>query len=114
MKISQSQLKQIIKEELNEISGEDPAYAGGAWGEKDREKVRQDNKRVGSRQKAHDDKQARQKAQRVQKESEAEELRQTLGNDWEVNVRMLEGYYQLTVNKAVWAQKPGTNPQENW
>ena len=114
MKISQSQLNKIIKEVLNEISGEDPAYAGGAWGEKDREKVRQDNKRVGARQKAHDDKLARQKNQRAQKESEAEELRQTLGNDWEVNVRMLEGYYQLTVNKAVWAQKPGTNPQENW
>jgi hypothetical protein len=87
MKISQSQLKQIIKEELNEISG---------------------------KQRAHDDKLARQKNLRAQKESEAEELRQTLGNDWEVNVRMLEGYYQLTVNKAVWAQKPGTNPQENW
>ncbi|MBT5637507.1 MAG: hypothetical protein HOJ16_02930, partial [Candidatus Peribacter sp.] len=77
MKISQSQLKQIIKEELNEISG---------------------------KQRAHDDKLARQKNLRAQKESEAEELRQTLGNDWEVNVRMLEGYYQLTVNKAVWAQ----------
>ena len=50
MKISQSQLKQIIKEELNEISGGDPAYAGGAWGEKDQEKVRQDNKRGGSLQ----------------------------------------------------------------
>ena len=87
MKLTKSQLKQIIKEELNEISG---------------------------KQRAHDDKLARQKNLRAQKESEAEELRQTLGNDWEVNVRMLEGWYQLTVNKAVWAQKPGTNPQENW
>ena len=87
MKITKSQLHKIIKEELNEISG---------------------------KQRAHDDKLSRQKNQRAQKESEAEELRQTLGNDWEVNVRMLEGWYQLTVNKAVWAQEPGTNPQENW
>ena len=84
MKISKTQLHKIIKEVLNEIS---------------------------PKQRAHDDKLARQKAQRAQKESEAEELRQTLGNDWEVNVRMLEGWYQLTVNKATWAQEPGTNPQ---
>ena len=87
MKITKSQLNKIIKEVLSEIS---------------------------PKQRVHDDKLARQKNQRAQKESEAEELRQTLGNDWEVNVRMLEGWYQLTVNKAVWAQEPGTNPQENW
>ena len=84
MKITKSQLNKIIKEVLSEIS---------------------------PKQRVHDDKLARQKNQRAQKESEAEELRQTLGNDWEVNVRMLEGWYQLTVNKAVWAQEPGTNPQ---
>ena len=128
MKLTKTQLHKIIKEVLNEISGEDPAYAGGAWGEKDREKVRQDNKRVGARQKAHDAKMemekraqadfekhgnemTRKKAQKAQKQLEAEELRQILGNDWEVHVRYFGGWYQLVVNKAVWAQEPGTNPQ---
>ena len=40
---------------------------------------------------------------RSEKETEAEELRQALGNDWQVNVRMLEDRYQLTVNKQSWA-----------
>jgi len=44
---------------------------------------------------------AAQKEKRAAKEAEAEEVRQALGNDWEVNVRMLENRYQLTVNKAV-------------
>jgi hypothetical protein len=40
---------------------------------------------------------------RSEKEAEAEEVRQALGNDWQVNVRMLEDRYQLTVNKQSWA-----------
>lgn len=84
VKISETHLREIIRDVINEISG---------------------------KQRAHDDRVARQKAQRAQKESEAEELRQTLGNDWQVNVRMLEGWYQLTVHKSTWAQEPGTNPQ---
>jgi hypothetical protein len=84
MKITKSQLNKIIKEVLNEISG---------------------------KQRVHDDKLARQKNQKAQKQLEAEELRQALGNDWQVNVRMLEGWYQLTVYKSTWAQEPGTNPQ---
>ena len=97
MKITKTQLKHMIKEELVEArlpAWERPGYVPKPG------------------LSPHDDKLARQKKQRAQKESEAEELRQTLGNDWEVNVRMLEGWYQLTVNKAVWAQEPGTNPQD--
>ncbi len=84
MKITKTQLHKIIKEVVNEISG---------------------------KQRVHDDKLARQKAQKAQKQLEAQELRQALGNDWQVNVRMLEGWYQLTVHKSTWAQEPGTNPQ---
>ena len=84
MKITKTQLHKIIKEVVNEISG---------------------------KQRVHDDKLARQKAQKAQKQLEAQELRQALGNDWQVNVRMLEGLYQLTVHKSTWAQEPGTNPQ---
>tara|TARA_R110002074_G_C12371769_1_gene651565 strand:+ start:461 stop:703 length:243 start_codon:yes stop_codon:yes gene_type:complete len=73
MKITKAQLKQVITEELNEISG---------------------------KQRAHDERVAAQKTQRAAKEAEAEELRQLLGYDWDVNVRMLEDRYQLTVNKA--------------
>ena len=46
---------------------------------------------------------AAQKEKRAAKEAEAEEVRQALGNDWQVNVRMLEDRYQLTVNKQSWA-----------
>ena len=46
---------------------------------------------------------AAQKEKRSAKEAEAEEVRQALGNDWQVNVRMLEDRYQLTVNKQSWA-----------
>ena len=84
MKITKTQLHKIIKEVVNEISG---------------------------KQRVHDDKLARQKAQKAQKQLEAQELRQAVGNDWQVNVRMLEGWYQLTVHKSTWAQEPGTNPQ---
>ena len=73
MKITKSQLKQLVKEELNEIS---------------------------SKQRAHDERVATQKTQRAAKEAEAQELKQLLGYDWDVNVRMLEDRYQLTVNKA--------------
>ena len=78
MKINKSQLHKIIKEVINEIS---------------------------PKQRAHDDRMGQQKDQRAVKQVEADELRQALGNDWEVNVRMLEGRYQLTVNKATWAQE---------
>tara|TARA_R110000744_G_scaffold57341_2_gene120501 strand:- start:930 stop:1172 length:243 start_codon:yes stop_codon:yes gene_type:complete len=73
MKITKSQLKQLVKEELNEIS---------------------------SKQRVHDDRISAQKTQRTEKEAEAQELKQLLGYDWDVNVRMLEDRYQLTVNKA--------------
>jgi len=78
MKVSQSQLRKIVKEVINEIS---------------------------PRQRTHDDRMAQQKDQRGAKQAEADELQQILGNDWEVNLRMLEGRYQLTVNKATWAQE---------
>ena len=48
---------------------------------------------------------------RSEKETEAEELRQALGNDWQVNVRMLEDRYQLTVNKQPWSEADYT-PEE--
>ena len=73
MKITKSQLKQIIKEELNEVSG---------------------------KQRVHDERVAAQKEKRTAKEAEREELRQILGHEWEVNLRMLEDQYQLTVHRA--------------
>ena len=76
MKITKRQLKQIIKEELDEISAP---------------------------QSAHSERMKAQKEKRAKKEAEAEEVRQALGNDWQVNVRMLEHRYQLTVNKQSWA-----------
>ena len=72
MKITKSQLKQLVKEELNESS----------------------------KQRAHDERVAAQKTQRAAKEAEAQELKQLLGYGWDVNVRMLEDRYQLTVNKV--------------
>jgi hypothetical protein len=99
MKITKTQLKQMIKEELVEArlpAWERPGYVPKPGLGPD------------------DASRAAQKEKRAAKEAEAEEVRQALGNDWEVNVRMLENRYQLTVNKAVWAQEPGTNPQENW
>jgi hypothetical protein len=93
MKITQSKLKQIIKEELSEISPKDMEKRAQADFEK------------------HGNEMTRKKAQKAQKQLEAEELRQILGNDWEVHVRYFGGWYQLVVNKAVWAQEPGTNPQ---
>jgi hypothetical protein len=53
------------------------------------------NERIGS-----DPQHAEQMAERATKEQEAEEIRNVLGSGYEVNVRMLEGRYQLTVNKA--------------
>jgi hypothetical protein len=85
MKITKRQLKQIIKEEINEI--ELGAAAGLGWGG------------------------VTQKEKRAEKEAEAEEVRQALGNDWQVNVRMLEDRYQLTVNKQSWAEADYT-PEE--
>jgi len=75
MKLTKTQLKQIIKEELNEI---------------------------GKKQGAHEERLAQQMAQKSEKEQEAEELRQILGARWQVNVRMLKGEdrYQLTVHKV--------------
>ena len=73
MKITESQLKQYVKQVVKEIS---------------------------SKQRAHDARLAGQMDQRSAKEAEREELRQILGQEWEVNVRMLEGRYQLTVHKA--------------
>lgn len=77
MKITESQLKQYVKQVVKEIS---------------------------SKQRAHDARLAGQMDERAAKEAERDELRQILwqavGQDWEVNVRMLEGRYQLTVHKA--------------
>ncbi len=80
MKISQSQLRQIINEEITEVSG---------------------------KQRAHDERVAVQKEQRAQKEADAEELRQTLGGDWEINVRFLENRYQITVHRQTWGRQAG-------
>ena len=55
---------------------------------------------ISGKQRAHDERVATQKTQRAAKEAEAQELKQLLGYDWDVNVRMLENRYQLTVNKA--------------
>jgi len=79
MKITKQQLKQIIKEELNEIS---------------------------RKQRDHEEQLADQAAQRQKKEQEAAELQQILDKQWQVNVRMLEGIYQLTVTKKP-ARAPG-------
>lgn len=73
MKITKRQLHKIIIEELNEIS---------------------------AKQGAHDDRMGQQKNQRTAKQAEADELQQVLGYDWEVNLRMLEDRYQITVNRA--------------
>ena len=86
MKITQSQLHNIIKEVLNEISG---------------------------KQRAHDERVASQKEQRAAKEAERKELRQALGNDWQVDLRMLEGRYQLTVYRAyTGAPEPEGHPHD--
>jgi len=79
MKITKTQLKQIIKEELNEIS---------------------------KKQRAHEEQLADQAAQRQKKEQEADELEEILDKQWQVNVRKLEGIYQLTVTKKP-ARAPG-------
>ena len=73
MKLTKQQLKQIIKEELNEISG---------------------------KQKAHIARQKKQQEERAKKDAEAQELIQLIGKEWDVNVRMLEDRYQITVSKA--------------
>ena len=71
MKLTKQKLKQIIKEELNEIS---------------------------KKQRAHEARLAQQTAQKEEKKLEAEHIRQQLGPGWEVIVRMLEGRYQITVH----------------
>jgi hypothetical protein len=71
MKLSKQKLKQIIKEELNEIS---------------------------KKQRSHEERLAQQMAQKKEKKLEAEHIRQQLGSGWEVIVRMLEGRYQITVH----------------
>jgi len=58
---------------------------------------------ISAKHSAHDERMKTQKDKRAAKEVEAEEVRQALGNDWQVNVRMLEDRYQLTVNKQSWA-----------
>ena len=59
---------------------------------------------VSQKQRGHETRLAGQMDERAAKEAEREELRQILwqavGQEWEVNVRMLEGRYQLTVHKA--------------
>lgn len=80
MKLTKKQLMQIVKEEINEVSG---------------------------KQRAHDERLAAQKEQRAQKEADAEELRQALGGDWEINVRFLENRYQITVHKQTWGRQAG-------
>ena len=80
MKITKTQLKQIIKEELNEIS---------------------------SKQRAHDERVSAQMEARAAKDTEAAELRQVLGSGWEVNVRMLEDRYQITVHRAYTGEEEG-------
>ena len=83
MKLSKQKLKQIIKEELNEIS---------------------------KKQRAHEERLTRQMAQKKEKELEAEHIRQQLGSGWEVIVRMLEGRYQITVH-TVSTGAPATDEQ---
>jgi len=83
MKLTKQKLKQIIKEELNEIS---------------------------KKQRAHEERLTRQMAQKKEKELEAEHIRQQLGSGWEVIVRMLEGRYQITVH-TVSTGAPATDEQ---
>jgi hypothetical protein len=73
MKITKKQLKQIIKEELNEYS---------------------------QKQRGHEARDAVRGKQREKKEQEAKEIQQALGLKYEVHVRMLEGRYQITVHRA--------------
>jgi hypothetical protein len=80
MKITKTQLHKIIKEVVTEVSG---------------------------KQRAHDERVAAQKEQRAQKEADAEELRQTLGGDWEINVRFLEDRYQITAHRQTWGRQAG-------
>ena len=56
--------------------------------------------RGSKKQRGHETRLAGQMEERSAKEAEREELRQILGHEWEVNVRMLEDRYQLTVHRA--------------
>lgn len=89
MKLTKQKLKQTIKEALEEAHG-------GALGKfPDRY-----GSRGSKKQRGHETRLAGQMEERAAKDAEREELRQILGHEWEVNVRMLEDRYQLTVHKA--------------
>jgi len=79
MKLTKQKLKQIINEELNEIS---------------------------KKQRSHEERLAQQMAQKKEKELEAENIRRQLGSGWEVIVRMIEGRYQITVHTVPGAPAP--------
>lgn len=55
---------------------------------------------ISGKQKAHIARQKKQQEERAKKDAEAQELIQLIGKEWDVNVRMLEDRYQITVNKA--------------
>ena len=72
MKLTKQKLKQIIKEELNEIS---------------------------KKQRDHEARLAQQMAQKQAKRKEAERIRQQLGPDWKVAVRMVDDRYQIIITE---------------
>ena len=88
MKITKAQLKQIIKEELSSLS--EGRRRGGGF-----------SIASAARHSHHgsDPQHADQMAERETKEQEVEEIRNVLGSGYEVNVRMLEGRYQIVVYK---------------
>ena len=143
MKVTKTQLKQIVKEELNKLNeamdfnekkiqvtrihdgfvdfleaekkfpmGKIPrsvldAIMKTALTVVDSMEPEAQLNEISGKQRAHDERAATQKTQRATKEAEAEELRQALGNDWEVNVRFLENRYQTTVHKQTWGKQAG-------
>ena len=62
---------------------------------------------VSPKQRVHDERVATQREERNVKDAEAQELQQILGDQWVVNLRRLEGRYQLTVYKQLWGGEDG-------
>ena len=92
MKVTKTQLKQIIKEELNEALHPDQIGAlASILGDEPESSYRAPETRLSA--------QMGQSGESIA-EQEAEELQQILGLDWVVNVRMLEDRHELTVHKA--------------
>ncbi len=73
MKLTKSQLRKIIRKELNEA--------------------------VRGRQRGHLERETERAAEREVADADAAEIQQAVGQDFQVAVRMLEGRYQITVAK---------------